>query len=322
MQNQKPHPDDTTAFVQPTPASQLSFDDLALFARVVALGTLSAVARERLVPTSQVSRTLTKIEQSYGVALMHRSTHGLSLTPEGEAFLGYCNQVLATLGELEGEFDEKSQRVIGMVRMSASPVVAQTLIVPHLPRLLALHPGLQIDLSVDDRMVDLVRDGVDIGIRTGTPASDAVIARRVALHKRGLFAAPSYLATHGTPATPDDLKRHALITNASVHALNRWRFLIDGKLQEITMSGTHRVDSTATLMNMAVHGMGITRLNHSVAAELLAGGKLVEVLAAFADPTPLPVYVVFLPERQRLPKIRTCVEFWSAVIAKTSTEKE
>lgn len=322
MQHQKPSLDDSSVFLQPSAASQLSFDDLALFSRVVTLGTLSAVARERAVPTSQVSRTLTKIEHGYGVALMHRSTHGLSLTPEGEAFLGYCNQVLATLGELESEFDEKSQRAIGMVRMSVSPVLAQTLIVPQLPRLLALHPGLQIDLSVDDRMVDLVRDGVDIAIRTGTPGSDAVIARQIAVHKRGLFAAPSYLATRGTPETPDDLKRHALITNASVHALNRWRFLIDGKLQEVAMNGTHRVDSTATLMNMAVHGVGITRLNHAVAAELLAAGKLVEVLAAFADPTPLPVYLVFLPERQRLPKIRTCVDFWTAVIASSSTEKE
>jgi DNA-binding transcriptional LysR family regulator len=299
----------------PSLHANLSFDDMALFLRIAELGTLSAVARERDVPTSQVSRSLAKVETAYGLKLIERSTHGLSLTSEGDVFLGYCRQVLGALGELAGELDVKTQTVAGTVRMSVSPVVAQYLIVPKLSALLARHPDLRIDLSVDDRMSDLVRDGIDLAIRTGTPASESVVAKRIATHQRGLFAAPSYLAQFGTPRTPEELQRHRLIANGAVNALNHWRFLVGGKLQEMAVVGAHRADSTATLMNMALHGLGITRLNAAVAQTLIEQGKLVEVLADFRDSTPLPVFAVFLPNRQRLPKIRACLDFWTEAFA-------
>ena len=295
--------------------ASLGFDDMALFVRVAELGTLSAAARERDVPTSHVSRSLTKVEAAYGLKLIERSTHGLSLTPEGEVFLGYCRQVIGALGELASELDVKAQTVSGTVRMSVSPVVAQYLIVPKLPELLARHPELRIDLSVDDRMSDLVRDGIDLAIRTGTPASDSVVAKLIATHQRALFAAPNYIAQFGAPRTPDELQRHRLIANGAVNALNRWKFSVNGVQQEIAVTGTHRADSTATLMNMALHGLGITRLNTAVAQPLVEQGRIVEVLAEFRDASPLPVYAVFLPSRQRLPKIRACVDYWTEVFA-------
>ena len=114
---------------------ELLFDDMHLFARVAEMGTLSAVARERDVPVSQVSRTLTRIEKACNARLVNRTTHGLSLTPEGETFRNYCHRITGTLDELEGEFASKAGAVSGLVRVAASTVVAQYQLVPSLDAL-------------------------------------------------------------------------------------------------------------------------------------------------------------------------------------------
>ncbi|HYE71485.1 MAG TPA: LysR family transcriptional regulator, partial [Aquabacterium sp.] len=155
----------------------LAFDDLHLFARVAELGTLSAVARERDVPVSQVSRTLSRIEKSCGARLVNRSTHGLSLTAEGLTFLDTCRRMLATLDELEGEFATRAGGPSGIVRVAASTVVAHYQLLPSLPALARRHPGLRIELEVGDRLADLARDGIDIAIRTATHLPDTVVAR-------------------------------------------------------------------------------------------------------------------------------------------------
>ena len=121
------------------PMNDLGFDDLKLFARVAALGTLSAVARERDVPVSQVSRALARIEKTCGARLIHRSTHALALTPEGETFLDYCRRLTGTLEALEGEFAAQAGVASGLVRVAASTVIAQYLLLPSLASLSERH---------------------------------------------------------------------------------------------------------------------------------------------------------------------------------------
>src|SRR4051812_24787812 len=137
------------------PMRDLQFDDMHLFARVAELGTLSAVARERDVPGSQVSRSLSRIEKACGARLIHRSTPGLSLTPEGQTFRDYCGRMVTTLDELEGEFAGKSKEVGGVVRVAASTVVAHYQLVPSLAGLAQKHPRLRIELEVGDRLLDM-----------------------------------------------------------------------------------------------------------------------------------------------------------------------
>jgi len=145
----------------------LTFDDLKLFARVAALGTLSAVARERDVPVSQVSRSLSRIEKTSGARLIHRSTHGLALTVEGETFLDYCHRITGTLEELEGEFAAKSLEPSGLVRVAASTVIAQYQLLPSLAGLSQRYPQLRVEFEVSDRLVDMARDGIDIASTSG-----------------------------------------------------------------------------------------------------------------------------------------------------------
>src|SRR4051812_10888212 len=156
------------------PMRDLQFDDMHLFARVADLGTLSAVARERDVPVSQVSRGLSRIEKVCGSRLILRSTHGLSLTPEGQTFLAYSRRLLGTVDELEGEFATSSAEVSGVVRVAASTVVAQYQLVPSLVTLAQRHPRLRVELDAGDRLVDMARDGIDLAIRTSTTLPDSV----------------------------------------------------------------------------------------------------------------------------------------------------
>ncbi len=289
----------------------LDFDDMHLFARVAELGTLSAVARERDAPVSQVSRALSRIETACGVRLMHRSTHGLALTPEGETFLDYCQRMSGTLGELEAEFSGKAHEVGGLVRVAVSPAMAHFLIVPSLAGLAELHPRLQLDIQADDRLVDMGREGIDIAIRTGSIHTEALIATRIGEHTRGLFAAPAYLERFGTPMHPDELDRHRLITNSAATHLNRWPWVIDGQEVERQMHGQYRTASTGIMMSMVLQGLGICRCNDLIARPLQQQGLLVPVLESFTGMRRFPVYAVLPPARHRLPRVKACIDYWT-----------
>lgn len=291
----------------------LAFDDLELFARVAALGTLSAVARERDVPVSQVSRTLARIEKVCGARLIHRSTHGLAPTPEGQTFLAYCRRLLGTFDELEGEFTSHARQVSGSVRVSASTVIAEHLLVPSFASLQARHPALCVELQVDDRLVDMAREGIDIGIRTGTLSSDNVVARQIGTLGRCLYATRDYLDTHGRPRQPADLDQHCLVTSSGVAMLNRWPFRARGRgtatLYEAR--GQWRADTTGITAQIVLRGLGIGRLASLVGEPLVRAGRLEAVLADLVDPQPSPIYAVTLSNRHRLPKIKACIDHWA-----------
>jgi DNA-binding transcriptional LysR family regulator len=289
----------------------LQFDDMHLFARVADLGTLSAVARERDVPVSQVSRTLARIEKSCGARLIHRSTHGLSLTAEGQTFRDYCRRMAITLDELEGEFASQSREASGLVRVAASTVVAQYQLVPSLEGLGQRHPRLRVELEVGDRLMDMARDGIDIAIRTMVNLPDTVIARQIGTLGRALYAAPSYAQAHGLPAHPDSLKDHRLITNSAVTSLNEWPFVINGEPHVRPAEGHWRTNDTNMAATMVLQGLGIGRLATLVGDALVARKLLVPVLGKFVDPRPVPVYAVTAGARHRLPKIKACIDYWA-----------
>jgi DNA-binding transcriptional LysR family regulator len=290
----------------------LQFADMHVFARVAELGTLSAVARERDTPVSQVSRTLTRVEKACGARLVHRSTHGLSLTAEGHTFFGYCRRMLGTLDELEGEFASSSKEASGLVRVAASTVVAHYRLVPSLTGLAQRHPRLRIELEVGDRLVDMTRDGIDIAIRTVTDLPDTAVARRIGTLGRALYAAPAYAAAAGLPRLPDDLREHRLVTNSAVATLNRWPFVVKGKPHVLAVEGHWRANDTNMTATMVLQGLGIGRLATLVGEPLVRQKLLVPVLESHVDLKPAPVYALTASGRHRLPKIKACIDYWAA----------
>ncbi len=289
----------------------LAFDDLQLFARVAELGTLSAVARERDAPVSQVSRSLARIEKTCGARLINRSTHGLSLTAEGVIFLDYCQRLCATMDELEGEFAHKSREASGLVRVAMSTVIAQYQLLPSLPGLTQRYPQLRLELEVGDRLADMARDGIDIAIRTSVNLPETAVARQIGTLARALYATPGYLAAAGTPSHPDELHQHRLITNSAVTQLNHWPFSAQGKRYGVVADGYLRSNDTNMVASMALQGLGIARLSTISALPLVRQKRLVPVLAEHVDPQPMPIYAVTAGARHRLPKIKACIDYWA-----------
>ena len=289
----------------------IRFEDMHLFARVADLGSLSAVARERDAPVSQVSRALARIEQSCGARLIHRSTHGLTLKAEGQTFLDYCRRITGALDELEGEFAQQSGQPSGWVRVASSSVVAEYLLIPSFDSLQQQHPQLRVELVVDDRMADMARDGIDIAIRTGPPVTDTVVARPLGTLARALYGTPGYLQARGVPQQPGDLRQHRLITNSAVTFLNHWPFLVDGVPEVLVAEGHWRSGSTAITARLALQGLGIARLATVVADPLVRQGLLAPVLAHCVDLQPTPIHAITLTRRHRLPKIQACIDHWA-----------
>ena len=285
--------------------------DLQLFLRVIELGSLSAVARERNVPVSQVSRAVNRLEAHHKARLLHRTTHGLSLTGEGETLRDHGKRVLSTLAELDADLAQNAKDVRGVLRLGVSPAMARYLIIPSLRGLYERHPRLQVDLQTDDRVVDMAREGIDLTIRTGEPQTDTLVARQIGIHRRGVYAAPAYLRRFGTPKTPQDLAQHRLIANSVAHNLNRWPFKVKGESVVWEADGHYRADSTGMVLSMMIEGLGIGRANTMIAAGLLKDGLLKPVLDKYVDDQPVPIYAVMLQERHRSPKVRAAIDYWA-----------
>ncbi|MBK6864498.1 MAG: LysR family transcriptional regulator [Ideonella sp.] len=286
----------------------LQLDDVALFVRIVELGTLSAAARERDVPVSQVTRSLVRLEAACSARLLHRTTHHLSLTDEGERVLAHGRRLLDTAAELEGELSGRIAGPSGWVRIGVSPVLAQSVIAPVLASLYRKHPQLHVDIAAEDRIVDMAREGIDLALRTGPVDNENLVARPIADLARSLYAAPAYAAEFGLPKDADELHRHRLIGFSDNPRLNRWVLGREPGARELQVQGHTRTDNTAVVLALAMGGVGIARLADLVAQPLLEAGALVRVLDGQVAIPAVPMVAVMPRDRHRLPKVRAVVE--------------
>ncbi|NJM43980.1 MAG: LysR family transcriptional regulator [Brachymonas sp.] len=288
----------------------MDLSDLQTFLRVAELGSLSGAAREADVPVSQISRSLSRLEAQHQVRLLHRSTHALSLTEAGQSLIEHGKRMLESYVQFEADVSSGAE-VSGMVKLAASPAMAQYVIVPSLPVLAQLHPALNVELHTDDRLIDMAQLGIDLAIRTGDPGSDNLVARKIGEHGRRLYAAPAYIAAHGMPQSLEDLAQHRLITNSAQPGLNRWPFVIKGERITHIARGHYRASSTGIMMNMVLAGLGIVRGNTAICEPRVASGQLVRVMDELVDCQTVPINAVMLQERHRAPKIRACIEFFA-----------
>jgi DNA-binding transcriptional LysR family regulator len=292
----------------------MDLSDLHTFTRVVRLGSLSGAAREADVPVSQISRSLARLEALHKVRLLHRSTHALSLTEAGQSLLEHGKRMLESYAQFEADLSDSAQ-VAGVVNLGVSPAMAHYVIIPSLASLAKLHPQLSIELHVDDRMVDMAQQGIDLAIRTGDPGSDNLVARKIGVHGRRLYATPGYITAHGMPKSLEDLAQHRLITNSVQPQLNRWPFLIKGQAVTHIARGHYRANSTGIMMSMVLEGLGLVRGNTAICEPLVARGQLVRVMDHLVDCQTVPIQAVMLQERHRAPKIRACIDFFAQWLA-------
>ena len=279
------------------------------FVRVVEAGSFSAVAREAGTSQPTISRQIAALEAHLGCLLIQRTTRSLTLTEDGRAFYETARRALEAVAEAETSVGRRKGRATGTLRLSAATVMGRLHILPRLPRLLERHPDLAVDLVLGDGFTDLVEAGIDLALRVGVLDDPGLVARRIGLSHRVVAATPAYLARHGTPQTPDDLRRHLCIVYAGLASGAAWPFQgPEGRLS-IPVSGRLRVDSTEAVRAATLQGLGIGMVPvwHFVDGEFETG-RLVRLLSAW-DAAPLPIHAVYPTRRFLAPKVRAAIDF-------------
>lgn len=283
--------------------------DLRWLVRSLDLHSFSAAARERDVAVSVVTRGIDRLEAGYGITLLRRSTHGLSATPEGAELAQEARELLARLEDMSASITKQRDHVAGAVRLASSQEICEELVVPHLSLLRTRHPALRIELVAEDRVTDLVTDGIDVALRTTVGNSESVVARELGSFERRLFASPDYLRQCGEPKEPHELHRHQTVTHTSQGPAVTWAFRQAGRTVEVTVRSQLAANTTALVHRALVAGAGIGMLSIPLAAADVSRGRLVEVLAPFASRKSHTMFAVSLPSRRNAARVQAVTKF-------------
>ena len=282
--------------------------ELELFAAIVRRGSFSAAGRALGLTPSAVSRTIDRLEARLGVRLMLRTTRTLTLTAEGQAYLGAARRILADLDDAEREIaDQGAPR--GRLRVSAALAHGRQCIVPLLGEFAALYPHILVDISLTDAIADIPGGQADVAIRFGVLADSPLTARRVGQTGRTIVASPEYLARRGTPQVPEDLHNHNCLNFNFRRTEPVWPFRKEGRDYALTVHGNIEANNGETLGQLAIAGVGITRVGNFSVAEDLAAGRLVPVLEAFNPGDIEQIHAVFIGGANMPARVRVFVDF-------------
>ncbi|EWG98760.1 LysR family transcriptional regulator [Halomonas sp. BC04] len=291
---------------------------MRVFLAVVRRQGFASAAQELGMSTSAASRWVLQLEDWLGVQLLRRTTRQLSLTQEGHYYLERIEALVAGVDELKDIAERRWGEPQGVLRVTAPPFVCRAWLQDILPEFLASYPGLVIDLTAVDRVVDLVSEGYDLAIRIGVLADSTLIARRLADMTLALVASPAYLAQHGRPGHWTELKHHNCLVDTVAGYGHRWPFREGGKARTLVVNGNLQVNSGVFCRELAIAGVGITLLPRFMVAEALATGEL-ECLFADAVDFEAGVYVVYPQRRHGAPALRCFVDYLATRIDRFQT---
>jgi DNA-binding transcriptional LysR family regulator len=300
------------------------------FVQIVERGSFSAAADDLGITPSAISKLITRLEDRLGVRLLHRTTRRLSLTPEGETYHLRARDILAAIADADAEVSRAGQIPRGRLRVNCITAFALHQLVPALPEFSARFPDVTIELAVSDRLVDLLAESADVGIRTGVIADPSLVARKIIDVERSLYASPDYLARRGVPNSPEQLRDHDCILLSSIPSSARWQFRNNGKLLELDISSRVAVDSGEAALKLAIAGGGIARIGDIIVADAISEGRLVPVLKDCYVAERIPLSAVYPLGRHRMPKVRSFIEFlverfarapWRDVIQRAQTAR-
>jgi DNA-binding transcriptional LysR family regulator len=284
-------------------------NEMAVFARVVATGSLSAAARELGVSPAFVSRRLAALEARLGVRLVNRTTRSLHLTEEGAGYHESCSRVLAEIEEANAAVAAAGRaEPQGVLRVSVPAAFGNQHVAPLVPRFAERFPKVQLALSLSDRTVNVVEEGFDLAIRIADLEDSSLAARKLAPNRRVVCASPAYLARHGSPHTPQDLLAHNCLTSRDFSSPWEYRGP-DGRPGTIRVSGRYSCDNWEVLREWALAGLGIALKSTWDVRRHLEDGSLVSLLPGYTFDTDVAIYAVY-PHRRHLPaKTRVFIEF-------------
>jgi DNA-binding transcriptional LysR family regulator len=264
-----------------------------LFIRVVETGSFSKAAPELGITQPTATKAVAAMEARLGVRLLHRSTRGVTPTEVGALYYEKCKLIAREIDEADNLATLLQSQVAGTLRISTSVAFGRRVVTPLVLRYMRTHPEVTVDLSFDDRYVNLVEQGVDLAIRMGRLADSSLGARYLGTNPWVMVAAPAYLRQHGAPVRAPDLKRHACLVYSSVQGDDRWSVTTpDGAEVSIPVHGPLRSNNLSALLSAARAGLGLAVLPWYVARESVAEGVVTPVLADHGLPAQ-EVHAVF-----------------------------
>lgn len=287
------------------------FSSMSIFVKAVEFGSFSAAADALNMSPQLVGKHVQFLEQHLGVRLLNRTTRRQHLTEIGSQFYERSRNILAEVEAAEALAAETRAVPRGKLRVNAPVTFGIHALAPKLPKYLSAHPEVSIDLSLSNRMVDLIDEGYDAVFRIGDLADSGLIARRLDPYRLVVCAAPSYLRSRGVPSKPNDLKDHECLIFSHTMLRTHWDFEGPDGNASIPISGRLMIDNGEALLKAALAGLGIVLQSFELIQPSLETGALVPLLPGYSVPT-RPLHILYAPDRRITPKLRSFLDFVSS----------
>jgi len=294
-----------------------NLDALIIFTRVAEITSFTRAAESLGIQKGRASAVVRELEHTIGVALLHRTTRSVRLTEDGRVFYSRASDLLAEAQELQSMFVGNGVPLRGKLRVDMPTELAQSIVVPALPQLMALHPELELELSSTDRRVDLVQEGFDCVIRLGPVVDETLIARPLGQLRMINAASPSYLARFGIPYTIDDLlsQGHQMVhyTRTFGSRLAGWEYPVADGYASLPLPGTMQFNNVQTYHEAGLAGIGLIQAGYSALAHHIERGALVEILPNLR-PKPLAASLVVAHRRNLSQRVRAFMNWIEGVL--------
>jgi len=290
------------------------FQEMQVFVRIAERRSFSQAAEDLQIPRATVTNLIKRMEKRLGARLLERTTRQVRLTHDGEAYYQRCVRLLADLEEADGAFLNTAPK--GLLRVNAQGTLAKYFVMPGLPGFLERYPDIVLHLGEDDRLVDMVREGVDCVLRAGALQDSSLVGRQIALMPQVTVASPAYLARFGTPASVEDLAGHRAVdylSSATGRSL-ALDFMVDGRNVLVRPASVISVTGAELYTGAALAGLGLAQVPRYRVERELAAGHLRIVLPK-APPAPMPVSVLYPQNRQVSARVRVFTQWLADVFA-------
>ncbi|MBR0556255.1 LysR family transcriptional regulator [Ciceribacter sp. L1K23] len=289
-------------------------DRMTLFVRVVDRRSFSAAATDLGLSRSTATEAIKRLEADLGVRLLERTTRHVTTTLEGRTYYERCVAILSEVEEADNAFRDARPR--GLLRIDAHPLLTRTFLLPHLPEFLSRYPELDLHIGQGDRLVDLVREGVDCVIRAGDLPDSGMIARRLATITEITCASRGYLETYGLPKRPDDLASHLCVgfVSSRTGEVMPLEFMEAGKVRLVPVKSRVTVNNSDTMSDLARLGFGLIQAPRYRLQRDLADGSLVEVMIDY-PPSPTPLTALYPQNRQTSARVRVFLDWVAGIFA-------
>ncbi len=283
---------------------------MQVFVRIVESGSLTAAATALGVSAPSVVRSLAALERAVGVRLLNRTTRRSSLSDEGREYYERCRRVLAEVEAADAALSARRAEPRGRLRVTAPVMYGRMRVAPIVAEFAAKYPGVELELVLLDRVVDLVEEGIDAAIRISHLPESSLVALRVGETRRVLCAAPAYLKSAGTPKAPADLARHRCILFTGLTSSNEWSFAGEPPAR-VPIRPALRTNQFDVAIDAVLQGLGCGQFLCYQVEALMKKGKLTRILGKF-EPPPLPIHIVYPHARLMSPNVRAFVDIAAA----------